>query len=443
MKNLLKLLVPYTVLFFSNNCIAQVHQKAIHSRPFDIKVLIDSLTNSISKYYIFPEKSVLMNTYLRDQYKKGAYGTIKDPNQLAYRLIQDIRKVYYDSHFNIFYQRKDVTPKENLEERDDAITQQKAFEIESNFKFKKLEILPGNIGYIQFDEFSGNIKAAKPTLTAAMTFLKNSKAIIIDLRYNGGGDPLMVKQVESYFFKERVHMLDMVSTFSKDTMALYTDPTSTDGLLLSMPIYILTSKNTFSGAEDFSYAMQTLKRATVVGETTGGGAHPAIPFSIGQGFLARIPFARPINPITLKNWEGIGVIPDISVVASGALVKAKETIYRDLLTKAKTEKETKVIQWAINDLTAQTSIPQLNPKEIEKYTGTFTGGITFYIEDGYILCKNPERGGTNIFRLQPVNESIFLLDENAQIEFVKDSQGKCSSINMLWIDGNVTVKRRE
>jgi hypothetical protein len=263
------------------------------------------------------------------------------------------------------------------------------------------------------------------------------------LRYNGGGSPEMVNQVESYFFKERVHMLDMLSTFSKDTMSLYTDPTSTNGLLLSMPIYILTSKNTFSGAEDFSCAMQTLKRATLVGETTGGGAHPAIPFPIGQGFMAQIPFARPINPITLTNWEGVGVVPDIAIAASGALVKAQEIIYQYLLTKAKTEKEKRIIQWPINDLIAKTSPPKIILGELEKYTGTFTGGINFYVENGSILCKNPERGGTDIFKLQPVTESVFLLDENVQIEFVKDSQGKCSSIKMLWIDGNVTVKRRE
>ncbi len=441
MKNLLKLLSLFIVLFFSNSCIAQVTQKGIHSKSLDIKALIDSLTKSIEKHYIFPEKAVQMNKYLREQYKKGVYDSIKEPNLLAYQLIEDIRKVCYDSHFNIFYQ--DLVPNENLKEQDDAIKQQKAYEIESNFKFKKLEILPGNIGYIQFNEFSGNIKAAKPTLTAAMTFLKNSKALIIDLRYNGGGDPFMVKQVESYFFKDRVHMQDMVSTFSKDTMSLYTDPTSTDGLFLSMPIYILTSKNTFSGAEDFSYTMQTLKRATVVGETTGGGAHPAIPFPIGQGFLARIPFARPINPITLMNWEGVGVIPNISVIASKALAKAQETIYQDLFTKSKTEKEKRIIQWAINDLVAKTNPPKLNREELGKYTGTFVGGINFYVENGNILCKNPERGGTNIFKLQPVTEGVFLLDENVQIQFVKDSQGKYSSLHMLWIDGNLTSKLRK
>jgi len=210
-----------------------------------------------------------------------------------------------------------------------------------------------------------------------------------------------------------------------------------------MPIYILTSKNTFSGAEDFSYAMQTLKRATVVGETTGGGAHPAMPFSIGQGFMARIPFARPINPITLKNWEGVGVIPDVSVAAKDAMVKAQKIIYYDLLTEAKTEKEKRIVQWAINDLIAKTNPPILTILKSDQFTGTFNGGINFHVENGSILCKNPERGGTDIFKLQPVTENVFLLDENAQVEFVKDGKGKYSSIKMLWVDGNVTEKSRE
>nr|MBC7611500.1 S41 family peptidase [Pseudopedobacter sp.] len=443
MKNPLIILVHAVVLNVSINCIAQVPQKTIHSSSLDIKVLIDSLTNSVKKHYIFPEKSVRINKYLKEQYKKGVYDVIRDPNQLAYRLIEDIRKVNYDSHFNIFYQPKDAEHKETLSEREENIKDQVAFERESNFKFKKLEILPGGIGYIQFNEFIGNVKGAKPTLTAAMTFLKNSKAIIIDLRYNGGGSPEMVNQVESYFFKERVHMLDMLSTFSKDTMSLYTDPTSTDGLLLSMPIYILTSKNTFSGAEDFSYAMQTQKRAIVVGETTGGGAHAAFLFSIGQGFWARVPFARAINPITLTDWEDVGVIPDITVAASEALIKVQEIIYQDLFTKAKTEREKKIIQWAKNDLKGKTNLLKLTATELEQYSGTFEGGIIFYVENGSILCKNPERGGTDIFTLHPVTKNVFLLDENVQIEFVKDSQEKYSSLKMLWIDGNVTTKRKE
>ena len=445
MKNSLKIFLLIVVSVFSINCIAQIPETtASSSHRLNIKVLIDSLCSSINKHYIFPQKGIQISKYLKEQYNKGVYGGIKDPNKLAYQFIGDVRKVHYDSHFNIIYQQpSEPKPEQNLNEREEQMKNEMAFEKASNFNFKKLEILPGNIGYMQFNGFTGNIEGAKPTLTAAMTFLKNSKAIIIDLRYNGGGSPEMVNQVESYFFKERVHMVDMVNTFSKDTMSLYTDPTSTDGLSLSMPIYILTSKNTFSGAEDFSYAMQTLKRATVVGETTGGRAHAAIPFSIGQGFTARIPFARPINPITLKDWEGVGVIPDISVAASGALAKAQENIYLDLLTKAKTEKETRIIQWAIHDLIAKTRPPHLTIAELEKYSGTFTGGISFYVENGCFLCKNPDRGGTDIFKLQPVTESVFLLDENAQIEFIKDSYGKCSSIKMLWIDGNVTTKRRE
>ena len=443
MRIFLEILLLNIVLIFSTNCIAQVPQDSKQSTHLDIKNLIDSLTNSINKHYIFPEKGLQINQYLKEQHKKGMYEVIKDPNELAYRLLADVRKVNHDSHFGIFYQPKELRPKGSLNDREEDIKQQMAFERESNFKFKKLEILPGNVGYLQFDGFTGDIAGAKPTLTAAMMFLKNSKAIIIDLRYNGGGRPEMVNQVESYFFKEKVHMVDMVSTFSKDTMSLYTDPTSTDGLLLTMPMYILTSKNTFSGAEDFSYAMQTLKRATVIGETTGGGAHPAIPFSIGQGFSARIPFARPINPITLKNWEGVGVIPNISIPATEAMVKAQEIIYQDLLTKAKTEKEKRTVQWAINDLTAKTNPSALNIRKSDEFTGTFNGGINFYVESGSLLCKNPERGGTDIFKLQPVTENVFLLDENVQVEFVKDSKGEYSSIKMLWVDGNVTEKQRE
>ena len=114
---------------------------------------------------------------------------------------------------------------------------------------------------------------------------------------------------------------------------------------LSMPVYILTSKRTVSAAEDFTYAMQVNKRATIIGEATGGGAHPTGPVYIGQNFVVDIPFARSINHITKTDWEGTGVRPDVSVSDEMALVKAQELILTARLVSAKTDQEKKQAQW--------------------------------------------------------------------------------------------------
>ena len=75
----------------------------------------------------------------------------------------------------------------------------------------------------------------------------------------------------------------------------------------------MTSERTFSGGEDLCYTLQALGRAQVIGETTGGGAHPTRPFPVSPAVHIGIPFARSVNPVTGTNWQGTGVVPDVAV----------------------------------------------------------------------------------------------------------------------------------
>jgi retinol-binding protein 3 len=237
-----------------------------------ISVLVDSLSKSLKTYYTYPDKATNMAEYLKAQLKRGAYKKYKDPTALAYQLESDVRHIYHDAHMHIVFEPGLRPPKElSLVERKDAYKEQLAAEKENNFNLKKVEILPGNIGYFRFDGFTGFIEEAKSTVTAALTFLLNTKALIIDLRFNGGGST--INQFPSYFFKQKTHLYDQVSTINKDTLVLYTDPSSTNSLALLMPIYILTSKNTASAAEAFASSMQALNRAVIIGDTTQGASH--------------------------------------------------------------------------------------------------------------------------------------------------------------------------
>jgi C-terminal processing protease CtpA/Prc len=87
-------------------------------------------------------------------------------------------------------------------------------------------------------------------------------------------------------------------------------------------VYLLTSNRTFSGAEDFTYALKNLKRVTIVGEVTGGGAHPVGPRRINDHFVAMVPFGRSISVVTNTDWEAVGVEPDVKVPAERALATA-------------------------------------------------------------------------------------------------------------------------
>ncbi|RKS21744.1 peptidase S41-like protein [Flavobacterium endophyticum] len=404
--------------------------------------LVDSLKKSLNSYYIFPDKALLISNHLSSQLAKGVYKNNTDPAKLASQFENDIRSIHYDSHLHISFEPGMLAPnKMSPEERTKAMEEFLATERDNNFNLQKVEVLPGNIGYFLFNGFTGSVDEAKPILNAALTFLSGTKTLIIDLRYNGGGNT--ANRLESYFFKERTHLYDNVNTFEKNTISVFSDPSATNGLTLLMPVYILTSKNTFSAAEAFSASMQSLKRAVIVGENTGGGSHMTGTFDLGGGFIARIPFARPISTAAFKDWEGTGVTPDIPVEASKALEKAQEVIYQDLLSQAKSEKDKMKIQWAMNMLIAEQNPPNLSAASYNKYVGTYVGGLKFYIENDQFVCENSGRGGSNVFKLIPIFDDTYVLDENVQIQFVKDEKNIYSSLKMLWKDGHVTENRKE
>jgi hypothetical protein len=153
-----------------------------------------------------------------------------------------------------------------------------------------------------------------------------------DLRDNHGGDPAMVQFIASYFFAESTHINDLYNRHDDETHQYWTQG-YVPGPRIAAPLFVLTSNHTFSGAEEFTYDMQTQKRATIVGETTGGGAHPVDGMPAGDHFTIGVPLARPINPVTKKDWEGTGVIPEVKVPAADALTTAQKLAEEKLTPK--------------------------------------------------------------------------------------------------------------
>jgi Peptidase family S41/N-terminal domain of Peptidase_S41 in eukaryotic IRBP len=187
-----------------------------------------------------------------------------------------------------------------------------------NFGIHRVERLDGNVGYLDVrgvppPEFAG------PAVAAAMELVAGTYALIIDLRQNHGGSPHGVGFWCSYLFPGKpTHLNDIFDASTGETDQFWTSPYVPGDRYLDRPVYVLTSKGTFSGGEDFAYTLQALGRAEIIGETTGGGAHPTRPFPISAAVHIGIPFARSINPVTGTNWQGIGVVPDTSVPAGQA-----------------------------------------------------------------------------------------------------------------------------
>ena len=257
---------------------------------------------------------------LRARLARGAYDRYRNGPGLALRLNDELAAIAHDQHLGVRFSVSPLPAEPPAKEAPSAPS--RANLDESNCGFKKVEQLDGNVGYVRFDAFE-ETELCGSTATAAMTLLAGTRALIIDLRENGGGKPEMVALVASYLFDRRTHLGDLWDSWADSTHHYWTqDSVAGRRFGGDKPVYVLTSAHTFSAAEEFAYDLQALKRVTVVGETTGGGAHPASEGRLGDHFAISVPWGNSINPITGTNWEGVGVVPDVKASADEALAAA-------------------------------------------------------------------------------------------------------------------------
>lgn len=283
--------------------------------------VIDGAVDHLRRAYIFADVAEKMADALRARAANKEYDTITDGQVFAETLTRDLQEVSRDRHLRVLYRADGFPPRTGPpppEERE----RMRVEERHRNYGFQRVERLDGNVGYIELLGFSGSPDASD-TAVAAMNFLANTDALIFDLRRNGGGSPAMIGLLSSYLFDDVVHLNDFYIRETDTRRQFWTSP-HVQGRRYGAgkPVYVLTSTRTFSAAEEFTYNLKNLKRATIVGETTGGGAHPGGVRRITDHFGIWVPNGRAINPITKTNWEGTGIEPHIRVEAGNALPAA-------------------------------------------------------------------------------------------------------------------------
>jgi C-terminal processing protease CtpA/Prc len=301
-----------------------------------------------------------------------------------------------------------------------------------------MELLEGNIGYLDLRYFSG-VKPSGETAVAAMNFLSNANAIIIDLRKNGGGNPSMIQLLSSYFLDDYTHLNSFENRGEDSLQQFWTLPYVPGRSMYETDLYVLTSRRTFSGAEEFTYNMKNLERATIIGETTGGGAHPGGYEIATHGFLVWVPTGRAINPITKTNWEGVGIEPHISVPQEKALDKAHAMALEKLIEKTDDDEEETALTWALDGLKAKTDPVKIDQSILEKYPGNYTRGEVI-LSDGRLYFDT----GSAKIPMIPLTETYFLLESQSgvRLEFVQeDSTGKYKII-VHFADGGKEVVNR-
>ena len=295
--------------------------------------VIDGILKRLNDSYVFPDMAKKMEQSIRDRVAKKEYDQITSSKEFATKLTTDLQDVSHDKHLRVRYSNQAIPERgERREPTAEEREQRKRDLTWMNHGFAKVERLPGNIGYLEFLNFMDEELGAD-TVAAAMNFVNGTDALIIDMRRNGGGNPAMVALVCSYLFgNEPVHLNDLYWREGNRTEEFWTKKDIAGKRYLNKDVYVLTSRRTFSGAEEFTYNLKNLKRATIVGETTGGGAHPGGGFRINEHFGMFVPTGRAISPITKTNWEGTGVTPDISVPADQALHVARIMALKKTLT---------------------------------------------------------------------------------------------------------------
>ncbi|OJJ22102.1 hypothetical protein BKI52_08670 [marine bacterium AO1-C] len=442
MKNIFYVLVLIFSILNTSNGQAQLPQRKI-SEAQKQKV-IKRIEQLMIDKYIFPELGAKMAAYIRKQQKNNAYAAAKSPDDFRYLLTRDLRAISKDGHISVSYNparakrlSKGPLPKPSPE-RMRAI---EAREKGRNFGFEKVERLMGNVGYLDLRGFYDHQRGAE-TAANAFGFLANTQGIIIDLRRNGGGSPRMVQLLCSYFFDEKpVHLSNFYWREGKGSRKEeYWSLEKVKGKKMpNKPLFILTSRRTFSAAEDFSYSLQAQKRVTIVGETTGGGAHPVRSFAVGDMFVMAVPIGRSFNPITKTDWEGVGVIPEIKISADKALDKAHLEILRLLKNK---NASVEGLDWAMHGIEAKINPVKLPVTVLKAYAGEYTNR-KIILKESQLYYQRPSTS-QNMRKLIPLTEDLFAVEGLSyfRIQIKKDKAGKVIGLMGKYDNGRQDLSKK-
>jgi C-terminal processing protease CtpA/Prc len=304
---------------------------------------IDTLIGKIVAGYVLPENVERIVQPLRLANRAGQYDG-KTPQDFVEAVNTTLLNASRDKHLKIFYQPGTPAPQAGTV----SLEQKERF----NYGFGKLERLPGNIALLEITSFTDLTQQSAETASALLSTLVNFDAVIVDMRRNGGGNTPMMAFVATYFFEPTpVHLTDIYWRDTDQTSQFWTNAFVPGKRSSRQPLFILTSVQTFSGAEDFCYSLQNLKRAIVVGEITGGGAHSGRGLQrLSDSFTAFVPVGRSVSPITKSNWEETGVVPDVKTSAAEALGVAHELALKALIERETNGQWKQGLQQLLNEL---------------------------------------------------------------------------------------------
>ncbi|MFC3504634.1 S41 family peptidase [Micromonospora krabiensis] len=292
-------------------------------RQAEITAVVERTANLVEEHYVFPEVASQLSVLLADQLAAGRYADTPDPRTLGDTVTADLQSLNGDRHLRLKHHD------EPLADRDQDPDDERIIRLATTTMggIAQVRRLDGNVGLLEIQPHLFPPQLAGDQLTAALRLLADTDALLLDLRENVGGSPDMVALICGWLFEEPTLLHTMYNRagepFRQSWSAAYLP---VPRYAPDKPVHVLTSRRTFSGGEELAYDLQQSGRATVVGERTGGGAHPRIGFRAHAHLEVTVPIARPVHPISGTNWEGTGVRPDIETPAEDALAVAHRAV---------------------------------------------------------------------------------------------------------------------
>jgi retinol-binding protein 3 len=293
----------------------------------DRRRLVDQIARELEAHYVFPGVGARMASAVRERASSGGYDDVHSAADLARVITDQMRDISHDRHALL-----ERTPPPEQATAEEAEWTRTMAQNHATSGFGATERLPGNVAHLIMTSFEPG-PDVPVVVTRRLSEIADADALIVDLRDNSGGDPATVAFVASYLFDPpRVHLNDMFWRDDGSTDPFFTTPDVPGKRYgAQKPVFVLTSKHTFSAAEEFAYDLQSLHRGQVIGEPTAGGAHPVAVRKLSPLLSLRVPTGRAINPVTKTDWEGTGVKPDVAVDAASSLHAAQVLALRSIL----------------------------------------------------------------------------------------------------------------
>ncbi len=397
--------------------------------------VIDSIAVLMTDRYVFPDVGKSMGDLIRQKLAEGAYDGITDHRTFAETITEDLRSVSKDRHIAVRYNPERIAMQRKAEQEgndEELEAYVKRMNEADNYNFKEIKVLPGNVGYLKFNGFA-DASVAGPTAIAALNFLGYTDALIIDLTDNGGGSPSLIQLMTSYFFEEPEHLNSFYIREGDRTQQFWTLPWVPGHKMTETDLYVLTSNRTFSGAEEFTYNLKNMERATIVGETTGGGAHPVSLYILNANYGISVPFGRAINPITQTNWEGNGIEPDVKASKDEAFDIAYQLALEKRLETEQMDELKSEVAWTLEGIKAKNKPYAVANGKLKEYPGQF-GPRRITLEDGTLYYQREDRPK---MKMIPMKEDVFRFDEidYFRLKFVREN-GKVVAVEGMYDNGS-------